>query len=201
MESARSERMAGLRSELARGAVVGLWAGVPQVLIVQVEEKLLGLEDDKADIGPRFVQRAAAHMGESVPPATKWALAAAFHFLYSAGWGALYALVQRERPTSPLVGGTALGALIYTLAFSHIGAATHSRTEPPPGRRRWRETLLHWTAALSFALTTAYTERWLRRADDRAADWLPSPSGSGGRTGSTPGDALGGSAESGLKGW
>ena len=78
--------MAGLRGDLARGAAIGLWAGVPQVLIVQVEERLLGLEDDKADIGPRFVQRAAAHMGESAPPATKWALAAAFHFLYSAGW-------------------------------------------------------------------------------------------------------------------
>ena len=55
-----------------------------------------------------------------------------------------------------------LAALIYALAFSPWGAATQTGTERTTGRRTNRETLMHWTAALSFSLTTAYVYRWLR---------------------------------------
>ena len=67
-----------------------------------------------------------------------------------------------------------LAGLIYTLAFSPWGAATQTGTERRPARRRTRETLMHWTAALSFSLTTAYVYEWLRR---RTAPPDPVPAG------------------------
>ena len=104
----------------------------------------------------------------SLPAATPWLFATLFHFGYAAQWGALYAMLHEQRPTPPLVGGPLLAALIYALAFSPWGAATQTGTERPAERRSNRETLLHWTAALSFAMTTAYAYRWLRRRSDAA---------------------------------
>jgi hypothetical protein len=83
-------------------------------------------------------------------------VAAAFHFIYAAGWGVLYAGVQRWRPAQPHVGGPLLGALIYAVAFSPWGAATQTGAEGPVEVRDTRASVLHWTAALSFALTVAY---------------------------------------------
>ena len=54
-----------------------------------------------------------------------------------------------------------LAGLIYLAAFSPWGAATQSGAEKPPERRPERESLLHWTAALSLSLTLAYAYRWL----------------------------------------
>jgi len=82
----------------------------------------------------------------------------------------LDALCQERRPIPPLVGGSMLAGLIYTLAFSPWGAATQTGTERHPARRPTRETLMHWTAALSFGLTTAYTYEWLRRRSDAMRD-------------------------------
>jgi hypothetical protein len=56
-----------------------------------------------------------------------------------------------------------LAALIYTLAFSPWGAATQAGTERPVESRPTRQTLLHWTAALSFSLCLAYLYDWLER--------------------------------------
>jgi hypothetical protein len=72
-----------------------------------------------------------------------------------------------------------LAALIYALAFSPWGIATQTGTERPPERRRTRETLLHWSAALSFSLTLGYCYEWLRhrspreQAADAVSDWIP----------------------------
>jgi hypothetical protein len=156
-------------SAVKTGVAAGLIAGIPQVLVTQIETRLFGLPRSKADIGPRFVRRVTQRAAGRAPsPVTEWLLATLFHFGYAAQWGALYALAQGRRPTPPLVGGSLLAGLIYTLAFSPLGAATQTGTEQPTGRRLMRETLLHWSAALSFSLTTAYVYDWLRRqsADD-----------------------------------
>ena len=101
-----------------------------------------------------------------VPTAAHWLVAGAFHFGYAAFWGLIYTLLQRWRPAQPHVGGPLLGALIYAAAFSPWGAATHTGTEQPVERRHTHETLLHWTAALSYSLSLAYLfariERWPR---------------------------------------
>ena len=94
-----------------------------------------------------------------------WLLAGVFHFEYAALWGAVYALpVERLGPrrVPPLLGGALLGGVIYAAAFSPLGAATRTRAERPTEQRPLRETVVHWLAALSFALTNAIAYQWLR---------------------------------------
>jgi hypothetical protein len=154
--------MAHLRSAVIRGILAGLIAGVPQVVVTQIETQAFDLPRKQADIGPRFVRRLAQHLGTSLSPPLQWLLATGFHFGYAAQWGALYALLQEWRRTPPLVGAPMLAALIYAVAFSPWGAATQTGTERPSHRRRTRETLLHWSAALSYSLSMAYAYEWLR---------------------------------------
>lgn len=144
------------RRSLVIGALAGLVAGIPQVLLTQLEAWLLPVSRSNADIGPRFVRRLSERMDADLDRAQHWLVAGAFHFGYAAFWGGLYALLQSWRPAQPHVGGPLLAALIYTLAFSPWGAATQTGTERPVEHRRARETLLHWTAALSFSLSLAY---------------------------------------------
>ena len=176
--------MSNLLSATARGVAAGLIAGVPQVVLTQIEAGFFDVPRERADIGPRFVRRVAQRFTGTTPSSpTEWLLATVFHFGYAAQWGALYALVQAWRPTPPLVGGSMLAGLIYALAFSPWGAATQTGTERRPARREIRETILHWTAALSFSLTTAYVYEWLRRTRTPHPQQcpLPRPAGEGER--------------------
>jgi len=159
-------------SLLLKGTLAGLLAGIPQVLLSQMEARLLPISTEQADIGPRFVKRVSERTDARLGTVQHWVVAGLFHFGYSAAWGALYGLLQRWRPAQPHVGGPLLGALIYTLAFSPWGAATQTDTERPVESRRTYDTLLHWTAALSFSLCLAYLysawepvpDRWRRLA-------------------------------------
>jgi hypothetical protein len=145
------------RGWLFQAVACGLVAGIPQVVLTQLEAWLLPTADrDAADIGPRFVQRLSSRLDADLEREHHWLLAGAFHFGYAAWWGILYALLQRWRPAQPHVGGPLLGAFIYLLAFSPWGAATQTRTEHPVETRPTGSTMLHWTAALSFSLTLAY---------------------------------------------
>jgi hypothetical protein len=152
------------RRSIALGVTAGLLAGLPQVFVTQVVEKPLGLPDDKADVGPRLVGRLAKEMGTSVEPEMRWALAALFHFGYAAGWGGLYALVDRWLRPKPLIGAAAMAGLIYLAAFSRWGGGTRTGTEPHPDRRPVRDAVLQWTAALSFSVPAVFIYRWLADA-------------------------------------
>ena len=171
--------MAGLSGTVMKGVLAGLIAGIPQVLVTQVETTIFDLPREQADIGPRFAQRLAEHLGTSLSSPMRWLLGGVFHFGYAAQWGAVYTLLREGGKAPPLVGAPMLAALIYALAFSPWGAATQTGTERPPERRRTRETLLHWTAALSFSLTLGYSYEWLRdrstkeRAEDAVSAWTP----------------------------
>src|SRR5215471_986465 len=110
--------MAHLRSATINGVLAGLIAGIPQVVVTQTETQVFDLPREQADIGPRFVERLAKHLGTSLSDPAQWLLATAFHFGYAAQWGGLYALLQEWRRTPPLVGAPMLAALIYALAFS-----------------------------------------------------------------------------------
>lgn len=162
---------------IGRGVIAGLVAGIPQVLVVQVVEKVLGLPSEKADIGPRFVERLARKLGTRLDAVPTWSLAALFHFGYSAWWGALYGLVDRWLRPPPILAGPALGAIIYLAAFSRWGGATQTETETHPDRRPLRESILHLSAVLSFSLTCAYGCRLLRGTGDerRSANAAGSP--------------------------
>ena len=150
-------RSRSIEDGVLTGAIAGLLAGIPQVVLTQAEAWLLPTTPrHSADIGPRFVKRLSQKFDASLEREHHWLLAAAFHFGYAAWWGGLYSLLQRWRPAQPHVGGPLLAALIYTLAFSPWGAATATGTERDTDQRPTTETLLHWTAALSFSLSLAY---------------------------------------------
>jgi hypothetical protein len=159
-----------LITSLVNGGIAGILAGIPQVLLTQLEAWLLPMPRHHADIGPRFVQRIGEHLDADLEREHHWLLAGVFHFGYAIWWGLLYALLQRWRPAQPHVGGPLLAALIYALAFSPWGAATQTGAEQPVASRPSRETLLHWTAALSFSLTLAYL---YDRLDQRASGLRP----------------------------
>lgn len=152
------------RRELARGALAGFFAGIPQVVAAQIVGTAVG-DRQRADIAPRLVQRVAEHLGTSLPRPARWILGIVFHFAYAAMWGTVYAAAHEalgRRSRSPLRSGGALGAAIYTLAFSRLGMGTQLDSEPHPDRRGPRATLVQATSVLSFSLTVAYAERWLR---------------------------------------
>jgi hypothetical protein len=163
-EIAEPKTLARLVLAVTRGVAAGWVAGIPQVVVTQMEGHLLGRRE-RADVGTRFIARAAQHEGRPLPPPVQWLLGGVFHFEYAALWGALYALAIEPigaRRVPPLLGAGLLGAVIYTAAFSSIGGATRTGSERPPERRGPSELLLHGSAAYSFALTAAFAYRWLR---------------------------------------
>lgn len=74
---------------LARGAAIGVLAGIVQILVAQFVG--LALERrERTDVAPRLVQRSAERLGHAPARPVRWLLAAAFHFGYAAFWGMLY---------------------------------------------------------------------------------------------------------------
>lgn len=142
-------------ASLRRGVEAALAASVPQVIVPQVEEKLLGLPEGSSDIGPNFIERLGWMLDRELPENTRWLGASAFHFGYAAFWGVLYALAYEKRPTHPLLGGLLLSGIIYGITFTRWGGAIRTRTAPPPERRDWRMRLLLLTPPLLFGMGTA----------------------------------------------
>jgi len=95
----------------------------------------------------------------------QWLIGGVFHFEYAAWWGTLYAIIVEPLGTKrvpAVLSGGVLGALIYTAAFSPIGATSRTGSERDVERRPGVEHAPHWSAALAFAYTTAFVYRWLR---------------------------------------
>jgi hypothetical protein len=72
-------------------------------------------------------------------------------------------VTRRGRRIPTWLAGGLLGGAIYAAACSRLGAGTQIGSERPPERREWRELVIQWASALSFALTVAYTEDWSRK--------------------------------------
>ena len=169
-ERGRSAGSTGLLLPPIRGAAIGCVAGVVQILVSQGVGLATG-HRERTDIAPRLVQRSAERLGTSLSRPSRWFLATAFHFSYGIGWGVVYTLAcasPQVRRTPPWLSGGLLGGIIYTVAFSRIGAGTLLGSERHPERRGWNELAIQWASALSFAQTVAYTERWSRQTIDRA---------------------------------
>lgn len=159
------KKIATVALTITRGVTAGWIAGIPQVLVAQIEGQMLGVRE-RADIGPRFVRQAALHAGSSLSGPLQWLISGVFHLEYAAMWGALYAVISEllsPRRIPPLLGGALLGGIVYAAAFSPLGAATRTGAEHEVGRRDPRETALHWSAALTFGVVNALSYRWLRK--------------------------------------
>jgi hypothetical protein len=169
-EARRPGRVAAVFLTLARGAAIGVVAGVVQVLAAQLVGLATGRRE-RTDVAPRLVQRSAERLGHSLSRPVRWLLAAAFHFGYAAFWGALYTALRASRGERRLpwwLAGGALGGVIYTLAFSRIGGGTLIGSERHPDRREGREQAIQWVSAFSFAFAVAYIEQRIAARDDRA---------------------------------
>ena len=167
-ERGQSISGAGVLRPLVRGAVIGLGAATVQVLVSQV----VGLADGASRAEPISPPLGAAErrerLGMSPSRPLRWFLAAAFHFSYGIGWGALYTLaceLPQVRRTPPWLSGGLLGGILYTAAFSRIGGGTLVGSERPPARRRWYELAIQ----RGFASALVRPRRW------------PTPSGGLGR--------------------
>lgn len=140
---------------LRRGVEAAVVAGVPQVLLSKLEERLFLRRHGEADLGPHLIEALASKLKRPLPEDTKWLAAAVFHFGYSAFWGAAYALAYERKPINPWLGGLALAGLIHVITFPRWGVAVLTGTEPSPKDRPWAKEAVLVTAPLSFGLGTA----------------------------------------------
>lgn len=152
-----------LASTLARGAAAGVGAAVIQAAIGKTEEKLLLPPWEDADIAPRLMERLGEMAGVEIDDATKWVLGTVFHFGYGAAWGMLYAAATEKRRVNPLLGGLALGGLIYAITFPRWGGAVQTGTERPPEARTREMELVAASVTSGFGVSTALLDQALRK--------------------------------------
>ena len=138
-----------------RGAESGIIAGVPQVLIPKIEERLLLRSNESADLGPRFIEALARRAEKPLPEDVKWIAASGFHFGYAALWGTLYGLIQERVHLRPWIGGLALAGFLHLITFPRWGGAVLTGAEKEPGERPWRMEIVLASAPLIFGLATA----------------------------------------------
>lgn len=139
---------------LRRGIEAGVLAGVPQVLISKLEERLLLPGNEDVDLGPRLIERLGGMVHKRLREDEKWIGASAFHFGYAAFWGALYALLYERKPVHPVLGGALLSSFIYGITFPRWGGAVLTRTERKPKHRSWRKGFVLLSAATTFGMCT-----------------------------------------------
>ncbi len=174
----------GTSRAIMHGAIAGAMASVPQVMIGKAEELMLLPEREDSNIAPRLIDRLAARLGRDPSPDQEWVLGSVFHVAYGAGWGAMYGLAARRFDFSPLLGGAALGTLIYGITFPRWGGAVLTGTERPPEQRTARMTFVAWSVALSFGVATGLFYERLGRRDD--GETRPLRSTKPGRRGGKP---------------
>ena len=143
------------RETLTWGAAAGLVGATIQVAVGWLLDRLLLPPGQHNNIAPRLVKRLAQKRGETADPVRDWTLGTLFHFGYGVSWGCLYALARRWSSLPGLLLGGAMGLVIYLLAFSRVGAGTHSDTEPHPRHRTWRKQACLVAVAWTFGFNTA----------------------------------------------
>lgn len=145
----------GMLPALLAGAAAGLVGSVVQAAIGKSEELAFLPEREDSNIAPRLMARVAEAVGEDLSTRAAWALGTVFHLGYGAGWGALYALARERRPVDPLIGGLALGGVIYAVTFPRWGGAVQTRTERSWKRRSREMEVVAASITLGFGLATA----------------------------------------------
>ena len=155
----------GWREQTLRGAAAGLVGTMVQTTIGKGEDLAFLPPWENADIAPRLIDRLAEDLGYDIPEWAEWTLGTAFHLGYGATWGAIYAAAHERYRPHPVVGGMALGGLIYAITFPRWGGAVQTRTERPPEQRTWAMEVVAISVALGYGLATALTYDRLRPAN------------------------------------
>jgi hypothetical protein len=145
-----------------RGSAAGLLASVVQVAVGAAESALILPPHEDANIAPRLMDRLARDLGAELPLEAEWALGTLFHFGYGATWGAIYGMAEEQLEPHPLVGGAALGALIYAITFTRWGGAVQTQVERPPEVRTRRMTFVAASVAMTYGIATAYATRAMK---------------------------------------
>ncbi len=147
--------MIGWMQAVRVGAETGFCAATIQACVGEAIDGRLLPRGRLADRAVGLVEAALDEPREQKPTPPVFLSAAAFHFGYGAGWGALYA-VARERWRVPAVAAAGLqAAAIYTAAFSRVGLGVRLGSEPQPSRRRPGELAYQLVVAGTFALANA----------------------------------------------
>jgi ribose/xylose/arabinose/galactoside ABC-type transport system permease subunit len=148
---------------VARGAAAGLIGCVVQAAVGGAESALFLPEHEDANFAPRLMDRLARDVGTELPLEAEWALGTLFHLGYGAFWGALYGLADDRFDIPPLVGGAALGGVIYGITFPDWGAAVQTEVERPQQSRTRRMSLVVASVTMGFGFATVYTNHLLKR--------------------------------------
>ncbi len=144
-----------LLSAMVSGACAGAVGAVAQVAVGFLLSRYFLPRRQDNNIAPRFIGRVFQKSGRPARRARDWSLGILFHLAYGIGWGCAFGLARRWTGIpSPLLGG-ATGMVVYVLAFSGIGVATHTQTEDRPSRRSWRKQVSLIVVAWTFAMCTA----------------------------------------------
>lgn len=154
--------MTSTTSAVARGAAAGLIGSIVQAAVGATESALFLPDHEDANVAPRLMDRLARDMGKEMPLEAEWALGTLFHLAYGATWGALYGLADDRLEIPPLLGGLALGGVIYGITFPDWGGAVQTQVERPQEARTRRMSVVVGSITLGFGLATAYANHALK---------------------------------------
>lgn len=144
------------------GAGAGAVGGIVQPTVGKLEGKLFFPPNQDTNIPRHFVEAMEDRTDMHPPEEITEAAALTFHVGYALFWGAAYATAREKWGLQPIPGGIGLGALLYALAFSRMGAGVEAGNASPPDGRSPREWLLHTTMPLVYGLTTSHVYEKLR---------------------------------------
>lgn len=150
---------------LLAGAAAGVIASSVQAAVGKTGDLALLPPREDMDLAPILVGRMADAADTEVSDATRWVLGTGFHYGYGAFWGAGYAAVHSRTQVPPVVGGLALGGLIYAITFPRWGGAVQTRTVPAPEERTGRMELVLAAVTSVFGLTVSFAYESLRPRD------------------------------------
>ncbi len=137
------------------GAETGFCAATIQACVGEALDGKLLPKHRTADRAAALVQASVGEPLDAKPTPPLFLAAAAFHFGYGAGWGALHALARERLRVPAVLAAVVEAAAIYTLAFSRVSAGVRLGSEPQPRQRQPGELAFQLVVASSFALANA----------------------------------------------
>jgi hypothetical protein len=139
-------KQSGVLADLVRGGACGLAGGTLQVAVGWLLSQTLLPPWEDNNIAPRLMQRSLSAVGQRPSSGRNWVLGTLFHYAYGFAWGAVLARGRALSNLPALVVAAPVSLVVYTLAFSRVGAGTLVRAEAHPAARpaNKQASLLGW---------------------------------------------------------